>query len=164
MKAITENQLHDFLINSRHSCKKYCLHNSTLWRITITVDPRIKFGLRKGDCFVKKLSFSRVLLRWSWIFFLANRTSFVYRSSSSKTSKSLMLKVAKVLKLTLFSVKSLKSLTLAFSQIFSVKSLKSLTLAFSQIFSVTQFFFKILTIGTKGSIIPKSEGVPDVRD
>ena len=30
MKAITENQLHDFLINSRHSCKKYCLHNSTL--------------------------------------------------------------------------------------------------------------------------------------
>ena len=30
MKAITQNQLHDFLINSRHSCKKYCLHNSTL--------------------------------------------------------------------------------------------------------------------------------------
>ena len=30
MKGITENQLHDFLINSRHSCKKYCLHNSTL--------------------------------------------------------------------------------------------------------------------------------------
>ena len=26
------------------------------------------------------------------------------------------------------------------------------------------FFFKILTTGTKGSIIPKSEGVPDVRD
>ena len=30
IKAITDNQLHDFLINSRHSCKKYCLHNSTL--------------------------------------------------------------------------------------------------------------------------------------
>ena len=30
MKAITEHQLHDVLINSRHSCKKYCLHNSTL--------------------------------------------------------------------------------------------------------------------------------------
>ena len=42
MKAITENQLHDFLINSGHSCKKYCLHNSTLRGITITVDPRIK--------------------------------------------------------------------------------------------------------------------------
>ena len=37
-EAITENQLHDFLINSRHSCKKYCLHNSTLWGITFTVD------------------------------------------------------------------------------------------------------------------------------
>ena len=24
MKAITENQLHDFLINSIYSCKKYC--------------------------------------------------------------------------------------------------------------------------------------------
>ena len=24
LKAISENQLHDFLINSRHSCKKYC--------------------------------------------------------------------------------------------------------------------------------------------
>ena len=30
MKAITENQLHDFLINSRHSCKEYCLHNCIL--------------------------------------------------------------------------------------------------------------------------------------
>ena len=57
---LTESQLHDFLIiNSRYSC----LHNSTLLGITITVDPRIKFGFRKGDCFVKKLSFSRVFLR-----------------------------------------------------------------------------------------------------
>ena len=30
VKAITENQLHDFLIDSKHSCKKYCLHNCTL--------------------------------------------------------------------------------------------------------------------------------------
>ena len=30
MKEITENQLHDFLINSRHSCKKHCLHNSKI--------------------------------------------------------------------------------------------------------------------------------------
>ena len=81
-------------------------------------------------------------------FFLSHRTSFVYLSSSPKTSESLMLEVAKVLKLTLFSV----------------RSLKSLTPAFSQIFPVTPIFFKILTIGTKGSIIPKSEGVPDVRD
>ena len=50
MKAITENQLHDFLIYSRYSCKKYCLHNSTLLGITITVDPRIKFGIRKKYC------------------------------------------------------------------------------------------------------------------
>ena len=42
--------------------------------------------------------------------------------------------------------------------------LKSLTAAFSQIFPVTPSFFKILTIGTNRSIIPKSEGVPDVRD
>ena len=48
---MTENQLHDFLINSRYSCKKCCLHNSTLLGITITVDPGIKFGLRKGNCF-----------------------------------------------------------------------------------------------------------------
>ena len=59
-----------------------------------------------------------------------------------------MLEVAKVLKLTLSSV----------------RSLKSLTPAYSQIFPVTPIFFKILTTGTKGSIIPKSEGVPDVRD
>ena len=55
MKTITENRLHDYLIDSRHSCRKHCLHNSTLWGITITADPRIKFGLRKGDCFLRKL-------------------------------------------------------------------------------------------------------------
>ena len=65
IKASTENQLHDFLINSRHSHENYCLHNCTLWGITVTIDPLIKFGLRVGDCFVKKLSFSCVFLRWS---------------------------------------------------------------------------------------------------
>ena len=59
-----------------------------------------------------------------------------------------MLEVAKVLKLTFFSV----------------KSLKSLTPAFSQIFPVIPIFFKIPTTGTKGGIILKSEGIPDVRD
>ena len=59
-----------------------------------------------------------------------------------------MLEVAKVLKFTLFSV----------------RSLESLTPAFSQIFPVTPTFFKILTTGTKGDIMPKSEGVPDIRD
>ena len=59
-----------------------------------------------------------------------------------------MLEVLKVLKLTLFSV----------------RSFKSWTPAFSQIFLVTQIFFKILTTGTEGGIIPKSDGVPDVRD
>ena len=116
MKTITENQLHDFPINSRHSCKKYCLHNSTLWGITITADPRIKFGLRKGDCFVKSCLFPEFFFGDHELF----STSFVYWSSSPKTSKSLMLEVAKVLKLTLYSVRSLKSLTPAFSQIFPV--------------------------------------------
>ena len=41
----------------------------TLWGITITVGPRIKFGLRMGDYFFKKLSFSCAFLRWSWFFF-----------------------------------------------------------------------------------------------
>ena len=68
-KQLLKINLHDFLTNSRDSCKKYCLHNCTLWGIATIVDPRIKFGLRKGDCFVKKMSFSRVFLRWSWIFF-----------------------------------------------------------------------------------------------
>ena len=58
MKAITENQLHDSLINSRHSCKKYCLHNSTLWGITITVDIWIKFGFRKGELLRQKVVIS----------------------------------------------------------------------------------------------------------
>ena len=60
----------------------------------------------------------------------------------------MMLEVAKVPKLTLFSVRSLKSLTPAFSQIFQVNPI----------------FFKILTTGTKAVIIPKAERNPDVRD
>ena len=51
-----------------------------------------------------------------------------------------MLEVAKVLKLTFFSV----------------RSLKSFVPAFSQSFPVTPTFFKILATGTKGGIIPKS--------
>ena len=58
MKAITENPLHDFLINSRYSSKKYCSHNSTLLGITITVDPRIKFGpAQEGRLFRQKVVF-----------------------------------------------------------------------------------------------------------
>ena len=121
-RAITENQLHDFLINSRHSSKKYCLHNFTLWGATITIDPEIKCGLRKGDFFKKVVIFqssSEVITN----FFLTNRNNFFYWSSSPKNSKSLMLKVDKVLKLTLFKVRSPRSLTLAFSQIFLVTSI-----------------------------------------
>ena len=59
-----------------------------------------------------------------------------------------MLEVAKVPNLTLFSVRSPKSLTPAFSRIFPVNPI----------------FFKILTTGTKGVIIPKSERNPDIRD
>ena len=107
-----------------------------------------KIWTQEGRLFCQKVvnfpSFSSVIMN----FFLANRTSFVYQSSSPKTSKSLVLEVARVLKLTFFSV----------------RSLKSLTPDFSQIFPVTPIFFKILTTGTKGSIISKSEGVPDVRD
>ena len=59
-----------------------------------------------------------------------------------------MLEAAKVLKLILFSV----------------RFLNSLTPTFIQIFPVTPIFFKILTTGTEVGIIPKSDGVPDVRD
>ena len=59
-----------------------------------------------------------------------------------------MSEVAKALKLTLFTA----------------KTLKTLTPAFSQIFSVTLNFFKILTTGTKGGILPKSDGDLDVGD
>ena len=58
-----------------------------------------------------------------------------------------MLEVARVLKLT-----------------HSVRSLKSLTSAFSQNFPGDPNFFKILTTTTKGGTIPKSEGITDVRD
>ena len=48
--------------------------------------------------------------------------------------------------------------------LFLDRSLKSLTPASSQIFPVNPIFFKILTTGTKGVIIPKSERNPDLRD
>ena len=74
----------------------------------------------KGRLFSQKVvvfpSFSSVMI----IFYPTNRTNFVHRCSSSKNSKSLKLEFAKVLKLTLFSVRSLKSLTPAFPQIFQV--------------------------------------------
>ena len=60
-----------------------------------------------------------------------------------------MSEVAKALKLALFTVRSLKTLTPAFYQIFSV---------------TPNFFFKILTTGTKGGILPKSDGDLDVGD
>ena len=146
VKAITENQMHNFPINGRHSHKKYCSHSGTLWGITITVDPRIKLGLSMGDCFVKKLSFPAFLFG-DHEFFFTNQTNFVCWSTSPKNSKILMLEVANVIKLTLFSV----------------RSLKTLTPAFSQTFPVTPMFFKILTTDTKGCIIQKSKGVSDVR-
>ena len=58
-----------------------------------------------------------------------------------------MLEVAKVLKLTLFSARSLKSLI--------SRLLPN--------FKGDPIFFKILTAGTDGGIIPKSKGVLDVR-
>ena len=131
-----------------NSCKKYCLHNCTLWGITITVDPRTKFGLRKGDCFVKKMSFSRVFFsRWPWIFFLTNRTNFVYWSSSPRIAKTCCWKLLKYLKWH-----------------FSRSDPSKVWPAFSQIFPVTLIFFKILTTGTKGSIIPKFKRNPGARD
>ena len=98
--------------------------------------------------FRQKMSFSRVFSVTKNFFSLVVLISFI-NPLHQKNSKSLMLEVAKVLKLTLFSVRSLKSLTSAFSQIFLVTSI---------------FFFKILTTGAKGGIIPKSERNPDVRD
>ena len=128
MQEILFTQFHIMRNNHRRSSDKIWAQEGRLFSQKVVIFP----------------SFSSVIMN----FLLTNRTSFVYLSSSQKTSKSLMLEVAKVLKLTLFSV----------------RSLKSLIPAFSQIFPVTTIFFKILTTGTKGSIIPKSEGVPDVRD
>ena len=62
------------------------------------------------------------------VLFFTNRTNFVYQSTSAKNSKSLMLEVATVLKLTLFPVRSRKALTCTFFQIFP------LTPAFCQYF------------------------------
>ena len=74
VKAITENQLHDFLINSRHSFKKYCLHSSTLSGVTITD----KIWAQEGRLFRQKVvifpSFSSVIMN----FFLTSRPSFVF--------------------------------------------------------------------------------------
>ena len=70
-RSIAEDQLHDFLINGRYYCKKYCSHSSTLLGITITVDSLIKFGLKKFAIFP---SFSSVIMN----FFLTNWANFAY--------------------------------------------------------------------------------------
>ena len=79
-----------------------------------------KIWAQEGRLFRQKvvifLSFSSVIMN----FFLTNRTNFLYRSTSPKYSKSLMLEVANVIKLAISLVRSFKSLTLAFSQIFPV--------------------------------------------
>ena len=67
----------------------------------------------------------------------------------TKNIKSLILGAAKELKLILFLVRSLKSLTPHLLPDFPGNPI---------------FFFKILTTGTKVGIIPNSDGVPDVRD
>ena len=82
------------------------------------------------------------------MFSFINRTNFVRLSISPKNSEILMSEVAKALKLTLFTV----------------RSLETLTPDFSHSFSVTPIFFKILTTGTKGGILPKSDGDLDVGD
>ena len=149
MKATTENQLHDFLISCGHSCKKYCVHNWALWGITITVDPPIKFELKKGDCFFKKVLFSRVFPRWPWFFFLTDQTNFLYWSSSPKRKQ----------KPDVGSCQSTKIDN--FSRSDPLKVWQPLSPRF---FRWLQLSFKIFTTGTKGGIIPKSERNPDVRD
>ena len=114
MKVITENQLHDYLINSRYSCKKYCSHNYIHRRSSDKIWAQEgRMSCQKDVTFP---NFCSVTMN----FFLTNRTNFVYLSCSLESSKSLMLEVVKVLKLTLFSLRSLKSFTPAFSQIFPV--------------------------------------------
>ena len=88
------------------------------------------------------LRFSSMIMN----FFSLIELNFVYIPTSPKNSKSLLLEVAKVLKWTLFSVRSLK-LRPPLSPNFS---------------SHPNFFFKVLTTGTKGCVTQKFEGFPDV--
>ena len=100
-----------------------------------------KIWAQDGRLFRQKIvifpRFSSVIL----IFFSLTELILFIDPLHQKNS-SLMLEVAKVLKLTLFSV----------------RSLKTLTPLFSQIFPMTPVFVKILTTGTKGCVIQKSEG------
>ena len=128
------------------NCQTGLKNKQTKKHYTITVDPRTKFGLRKGDCFAKRRHFL--------VFFFGDHEFFSHQSYLfrllilfPKNSKNQMLEVAKVLKFTFFSI----------------RSLKRLTPAISQIFPVTPIFFKTLTTGTKVGIIPKSEKNPDSR-
>ena len=93
IKAITENQLHDFLINSRHSHEKYCFQDRTLSGITIIVDPRKNLGsgweiVASKNCPFHK--FSSVIMNF---FSLIQLISFI-DPFHHKNSKSLMLEVA----------------------------------------------------------------------
>ena len=83
------------------------------------------------------------------IFYFINRTNFVGLSTSPKNSEILMSEAAKALKLTLFTVRSLKHFNPRFLPNFLGDPI---------------FFFKILTTGTKGGILPKSDGDLDVGD
>ena len=73
--------------NHRRSSDKICAQDGRLFRQKIFIF----------------LHFSSVITN----FFFTSRTNFLHESTSPKNSKSLMLEVAKVLKLTLFSVRSL---------------------------------------------------------
>ena len=109
MKAITENQLQEILFTQFHIIRNY--------NQGISSD---KIWAQEGKCFLQKVflfpSSSSVIMN----LFLTNWANFAYWSSSPKNIKSLILEAAKVLKLILFSVRSLKSLSPTFSQIFSV--------------------------------------------
>ena len=64
MKAITENQLHDFLINSKHSCEKYCLHIRRNYNHRRSSD---KIWAQEGRLFRQKVifpSFSSVIMNF----------------------------------------------------------------------------------------------------
>ena len=101
------------------------------------------------------MSFSCIFLWWWWFFFI-NRNNFVRLSTSPKNSEILMSEVAKALKLTLFTVRSLETLTPAFSQIFSVTSI-----FFSRFWQQAlreayyQNLMEILMEETKGTVVLK---------
>ena len=103
---------------------------------------------QEGRLFRQKLSFSRVFLRWSWIFFSPiGLVSFI---------DPLHQKLAKA-----WCRKLPNFWNWHFSWSDPLKVWPPISPKFSR---WPRFFFNILTTGIKGSIIPNSEGVPDVRD